>query len=138
MFIVISFIITKKLEQSKHLLIFVDNKEINKGRKIGSKQMKSNQEVPEKQSNYTEAEDLEIKTALSKRMVGEINLTFQIWCLKLLRNYFYLIYLWKFINSLLSSKQNIIHIQLINGNQLNTSKVRQTFSEELPVRSLLF
>ena len=38
--------------------------------------MKSNQEVPEKQSNYTEAEDLEIKTALSKRMVGEINLTF--------------------------------------------------------------
>lgn len=58
------------------MLIFVDNKEINKGRKIGSKQMKSNQEVPEKQSNYTEAEDLEIKTALSKRMVGEINLTF--------------------------------------------------------------
>lgn len=56
MFVVISFIITKKLEQSKHLLIFIDNKEINKGRKIGSKQMKSNQEVPEKQSNYAEAE----------------------------------------------------------------------------------
>ena len=50
MFIVISVIITKKLEQCKHLLIFIDNKEINKGRKIGSKQMKSNQEVPEKQS----------------------------------------------------------------------------------------
>ena len=72
--------------------------------------MKSNQEVPEKQSNYTEAEDLEIRTALSKRMVGEINLTFYIWCIKLLRNYFYLIYLLNFINSLLSSKYNIIHI----------------------------
>ena len=56
MFTVISFIITKQLEQSKHLLIFIDNKKINKGRKIGSKQMKSNQEVPEEQSNYAEAE----------------------------------------------------------------------------------
>lgn len=39
----------KKLEQSKCLLIFIDNKEINKARKIESKQRKRNQEVHEKQ-----------------------------------------------------------------------------------------
>lgn len=63
------FIITKKLEESKCLLIFIDIKEINKARKIESKQM-SNQEMPERQSNYAEGEDLEIRTGLSKTMVG--------------------------------------------------------------------
>lgn len=86
------FIITKKLEESKRLLIFIDNKEINKARKTESKQMTSNQEMPEKQSNYAEGEDLEIRIALSKTMVGgnKFNILDTVDNSKELRNYYYL------------------------------------------------